>query len=114
MEEMLAELRKIASQIYHPFLRKLLEAFFADENFVKKFKLAPAAKAVHHVYLGGLLEHTLSVVQLILLIGPRYKGINQELLVTGGSSMTSEKSPSSPSTDRSITRTRAVSWVISP
>jgi len=84
MGEMLAELRKIASQIYHPFLRKLLEAFFADENFVKKFKLAPAAKAVHHVYLGGLLEHTLSVVQLLLLIGPRYKGINQDLLVTGG------------------------------
>jgi 3'-5' exoribonuclease len=64
-------------------LGKLLESFFADEDFVKKFKLAPAAKAVHHVYLGGLLEHTLSVVQLILLVGPRYKGINQDLLVAG-------------------------------
>ena len=83
MEEMLAELRKIASQIHHPFLGKLLESFFADEDFVKKFKLAPAAKAVHHVYLGGLLEHTLSVVQLILLVGPRYKGINQDLLIAG-------------------------------
>jgi len=83
-EEMVAELRKTAIQVHHPFLRKLLEAFFADEDFVKKFKLAPAAKAVHHVYLGGLLEHTLSVVQLLLLIGPRYKGINQDLLVTGG------------------------------
>jgi len=84
IEEMLAELRSIASQINHPFLRKLLDAFFADEDFIKKFKLAPAAKAVHHVYIGGLLEHTLSVVQLILLIGPRYKGINQDLLITGG------------------------------
>ena len=84
IEEMLAELRNIASQINHPFLRKLLDAFFADEDFLKKFKLAPAAKAVHHVYIGGLLEHTLSVVQLILLIGPRYKGINQDLLITGG------------------------------
>jgi len=73
-----------SSQINHPFLRKLLDAFFADEDFLKKFKLAPAAKAVHHVYIGGLLEHTLSVVQLILLIGPRYKGINQDLLITGG------------------------------
>ena len=82
-EEMLAELRKIASQIHHPFLHKLLEAFFADEDFVKKFKLAPAAKAVHHVYLGGLLEHTLSVLQLILLVGPRYPGINQDLLMAG-------------------------------
>ena len=83
MEEMLAELKKIASQIHHPFLGKLLESFFADEDFVKKFKLAPAAKAVHHVYLGGLLEHTLSVVQLILLVGPRYQGINQDLLIAG-------------------------------
>ena len=83
MEEMLAELRKIASQIHHPSLAKLLKAFFADEDFVKKFKLAPAAKAVHHVYLGGLLEHTLSVAQLILLVGPRYKGINQDLLMAG-------------------------------
>ena len=83
-EEMAAELRKIASQVHHQFLRELLEAFFADEDFVKKFKRAPAAKAVHHVYLGGLLEHTLSVVQLLLLIGPRYKGINQDLLIAGG------------------------------
>jgi 3'-5' exoribonuclease len=84
IEEMLTELEGIASQINHPFLRKLLDAFLADEDFLKKFKLAPAAKAVHHVYIGGLLEHTLSVVQLILLIGPRYRGINQDLLITGG------------------------------
>ena len=83
MEEMLAELKKISSQIHPPFLHKLLEAFFADEDFVKKFKLAPAAKAVHHVYLGGLLEHTLSVVELILLVGPRYQGMNQDLLIAG-------------------------------
>jgi 3'-5' exoribonuclease len=80
---MLGELRKIASQVRQPFLSRLLEAFLNDEELVKKFKLAPAAKAVHHVFLGGLLEHTLSVVQLVLLIGPRYKGIDQELLLTG-------------------------------
>jgi 3'-5' exoribonuclease len=84
IEEMYSELRSIASHVHHPFLRRLLEAFFADEDFVKKFKLAPAAKAAHHVYIGGLVEHTLSVVQLILLIGPRYRGISQDLLITGG------------------------------
>ncbi len=84
IEKMFSELQSIASDVRNPFLRGLLLAFFADEDFVKKFKLAPAAKAVHHVYIGGLLEHTLSVVQLILLIGPRYKGISQELLITGG------------------------------
>ena len=84
IEKMFSELKSIASDVHHPFLQRLLEAFFADEDLVKKFKLAPAAKAAHHVYIGGLVEHTLSVVQLILLIGPRYRGISQDLLITGG------------------------------
>ena len=84
IEKMFSEVKAIASGVQQPHLQKLLEAFFADEDLVKKFKMAPAAKAVHHVYIGGLLEHTLSVVQLILLIGPRYKGVNQDLLITSG------------------------------
>jgi 3'-5' exoribonuclease len=83
IEKMLGELRKIASQVRQPFLSGLLEAFFNDEALMKKFKMAPAAKAVHHVFLGGLLEHTLSVVQLALLVGPRYRGVDQDLLLAG-------------------------------
>jgi 3'-5' exoribonuclease len=83
VEKMLGELKNIASQVRQPFLGRLLESFFNDEQLIKKLKMVPAAKAVHHVFLGGLLEHTLSVVQLVLLIGPRYKGIDQELLLTG-------------------------------
>jgi 3'-5' exoribonuclease len=83
IESMFAEIRTIASGIRQPFLQRLLEAFFQDESWVRKFKTAPAAKAVHHVFLGGLLEHTLSVVQLVLLVGPRYKGVDQDLLLTG-------------------------------
>jgi len=81
VESMFHELETIAYGIRHPFLRKLAESFFQDEEWARKFKLAPAAKAVHHVYLGGLLEHTLSVVQLVLLISPRYKGVDQDLLL---------------------------------
>lgn len=84
IEKMFSEVKAIAGGVQQPHLQKLLEAFFGDEDLVKKFKLAPAAKAVHHVYIGGLLEHTLSVVQLILLIGPRYKGVNLDLLITSG------------------------------
>ena len=84
IEKMFSEVKTIASGVQQPHLQKLLNAFFADEDLVKKFKLAPAAKAVHHVYIGGLLEHTLSVVQLILLVGPRYKGVNLDLLITSG------------------------------
>jgi len=84
IEKMFSELRGIASSVQQPFLRELLDAFFEDEDFVRRFKLAPAAKAVHHVYIGGLLEHTLAVIQLILLVGDRYRGINRDLLLTGG------------------------------
>jgi 3'-5' exoribonuclease len=83
IESMFTEIKAIASGVRQPFLQRLLEAFFQDDSWVKKFKTAPAAKAVHHVFLGGLLEHTLSVVQLVLLVGPRYKGIDQDLLLTG-------------------------------
>jgi 3'-5' exoribonuclease len=83
VEKMFGELKDIASRVRQPFLGRLLEAFFNDERLVNQFKTAPAAKAVHHVFLGGLLEHTLSVVQLVLLVGPRYKGVDQELLLTG-------------------------------
>lgn len=83
VENMFGELQNIASRVRQPFLSRLLDAIFNDEALVKKFKMAPAAKAVHHVFLGGLLEHTLSVAQLVLLIGPRYKGIDQDLLLTG-------------------------------
>lgn len=83
IESMFTELKAIAFRVNQPFLKKLLDVFFQDDLWVRKFKTAPAAKAVHHVLLGGLLEHTLSVVQLALLIGPRYKGIDQDLLLTG-------------------------------
>ena len=51
---------------------------------MKKFKTAPAAKAMHHVYIGGLLEHTLSVLRLIRLVAPQYKAIDPDLILAGG------------------------------
>jgi 3'-5' exoribonuclease len=84
IEKMFAEVRNIGASLRNPYLRTLLETFFADDDFTRKFKIAPAAKSVHHVYIGGLLEHTLSLVHLILQIGPRYPGIHQDLLIAGG------------------------------
>jgi len=69
--------------VKRPFLRRLLDRFFEDEDFAKKIKMAPAAKSVHHVYLGGLLEHTLSVVHLMLRIIPHYENLDQDLLIAG-------------------------------
>ncbi|HBA40440.1 MAG TPA: HD family phosphohydrolase, partial [Deltaproteobacteria bacterium] len=58
-EAMAAELITILRSMNNPHLRALAETFFADEAFMDLFKRAPAAKTIHHPYLGGLLEHTL-------------------------------------------------------
>lgn len=83
-EEMLAELMNIVESVDTPPLKALLYAFFHDEEIAALFKKAPAAKGFHHVYLGGLLEHTLSVVRLLDLACAHYEGIDRDLLLTGG------------------------------
>jgi 3'-5' exoribonuclease len=83
-EEMLAELIGIAQGIENPYLKQLVMAFLGDEEFTALFKRAPGAKRLHHACLGGLLEHTLSVVKLIEEIKGHYEGINHNLLLAGG------------------------------
>jgi 3'-5' exoribonuclease len=84
VDSMLSEIKGIAESLRNPHLRALLESFLADEEFVIKFKTAPAAKAMHHVYIGGLLEHTLFVLRLIRLVAPQYKAIDLDLILAGG------------------------------
>jgi len=64
------------------YLKKLLKAFFDDQEFVEKFKKAPAATKVHQPYLGGLLEHTSNLVKICETMGDIYKEINREFLIT--------------------------------
>lgn len=80
-EEMLAEFRSMVAHIADPDYRRVLESFGADEEFMRLFAKAPAAKAMHHVYLGGLLEHSLCVARLALDVSARYPQINRDLLV---------------------------------
>ncbi|MCX5831858.1 MAG: HD domain-containing protein [Deltaproteobacteria bacterium] len=82
--EMLAELMIIVESVDNPHLKALLNAFFRDEEIADLFKRAPAAKGFHHIYLGGLLEHTLSVARLLDLACAQYEGIDRDLLLTGG------------------------------
>ena len=83
VEQMFAELLSIVAEFKNPYLRQLLQNIFADENTAQKFKRAPAAKTMHHPYLGGLLEHSLSLVNLCRKVGGHYDGIDIDLLVTG-------------------------------
>ena len=63
-EEMFADLMSTINGFSNAYLRDLLLKIFADVETVRKFKRAPAAKTMHHPYLGGLLEHSLSLVRL--------------------------------------------------
>ncbi len=82
IEEMFQSLLEISRQIKNPHLSQLLQRFWEDESFIKLFKMAPASKWLHHNYLGGLLEHTLSLAQLVLKIASHYDGLNMDLLLT--------------------------------
>lgn len=84
IEVMFADLMTFIEQIPTPCLKTLLYAFFHDEKITALFKRAPAAKGFHHVYIGGLLEHTLSVIRLLDQVTQHYQGINRDLLITGG------------------------------
>jgi 3'-5' exoribonuclease len=83
-EVMAAELTAILRGIKSPHLLALAEAFFADQEFMDLFKRAPAGKSIHHSYLGGLLEHTLSLTKLILRVVENYRDIDVDLLLIGG------------------------------
>jgi len=82
-EEMFEELRGVVAGIGNPHLRALLEALFGDEEIARRYRKAPAAKSVHHAYLGGLLEHVLSLCALCRFAGSHYKGLDLDLLLTG-------------------------------
>lgn len=82
--EMFAELLAIIETVDSPHLKTLLRNFMADEGTAEKFRKVPAAKGLHHVYVGGLLEHTLSVTRLIDKIAGHYPAVNRDLLIAGG------------------------------
>ena len=83
LDEMYAELLKIIDSIGNTYLQTLLKKFFVeDKAFAQRFKKASAAKSVHHGFIGGLLEHTLSVTKLCDYYCTAYPILNRDLLLT--------------------------------
>jgi len=83
IEGMYQELLAMIQSIKNPYLKELLEAFFVkDTDFIKKFKNSSAAKSVHHGFVGGLLEHTLSVAQMCEFYCKQYPMLKRDLLIT--------------------------------
>ena len=83
ISRMLTDLKSLANQIQNRHLKRLIDSFMTDHRFVTKFRKAPAAKNFHHSYLGGLLEHTLSVSQMAILICEHYPDLDRDLLLSG-------------------------------
>lgn len=83
IQEMEAELAALVATLSDANLKMLLAAFFGDPEFLTVYRAAPAAKGMHHVYLGGLIEHSLAVARLVDQIVPLYEGLNRDLLIAG-------------------------------
>jgi 3'-5' exoribonuclease len=84
IDEMMGSLRKIIAKIKDGHLKTLSNRFLSDHNFMELFKRAPASKNFHHNYIGGLLEHTLSVCQMSLRVTEQYPNLDKDLMITGG------------------------------
>jgi len=81
-QEMWLELRGVVASISNAHLRALLDAMLDDEEIARRYRLAPAAKQIHHAFLGGLIEHVLSLCALARMVAPHYHA-DLDLLLTG-------------------------------
>ena len=77
------ELRSYVDAFQNPHLRTLVFAFLDDPQVGTAFLEAPAAKRLHHAWIGGLLEHVLSLVRVCLATAPFYPEVDPDLLLTG-------------------------------
>jgi len=78
---LLGRLRTAIDGMQEPFLKRVLLSLFEDEAFLAAFTAAPAAKVIHHAVLGGLLEHTASVVGLCELLVGYYPALDRDMLL---------------------------------
>lgn len=83
VEELWAELNGYVDSFTNPHLQALLRAFLDDPEISEALKAAPAAKSMHHAWIGGLLEHIVSLLGVANVVAPRYPEINRDLLLTG-------------------------------
>ena len=83
IEPMYTELKDLIESVENKYLKELLQNLFVkDEKFVKAFCNSSAAKTVHHGFVGGLLEHTLSVTKLCNYFTTTYPLLKRDLLIT--------------------------------
>jgi len=82
VEQMYADLLGFANSIENPWLRKLVAGILNDPKIAPRYKKAPAAKVMHHAFLGGLLEHVIGLCGLAAKVAAHYPELNRDLLTT--------------------------------
>ena len=83
IDEMWVELMAAVAAISHPHLKSLLEGLLADEEIAERMKRAPAAKTLHHAFIGGLLEHITSLLRLAKVTAANYDFVDADLVTAG-------------------------------
>jgi 3'-5' exoribonuclease len=83
VEKLYSELRAAVSGMKNPWLQKLLVSVVDDSEVAPRLKRAPAAMTMHHAYLGGLLEHVVSLIGLASAVANHYPELDADLLLTG-------------------------------
>ena len=81
--QMFEEVRKIVGQIKNSQLKALVGEFLADADLMEKFCNVPGGVKLHHDYIGGLLEHTHSMLRVAVAILPLYKQVQADLVLAG-------------------------------
>src|SRR6266567_7602819 len=85
IDELWLTLAEFVNSFQDPHLRAVVEAFMSDPEIAAAYQSAPAAKTLHHAYIGGLLDHVLSLFRSCDLVCRNYPQINRDLLLTGAS-----------------------------
>lgn len=83
VDELWRELNRVVDSFTNMHLKALLHAFLDDEKTAAALREAPAAKGMHHAWLGGLLEHVVSLLGICDLTARHYKDLNRDLLLAG-------------------------------
>jgi 3'-5' exoribonuclease len=79
--EMFARVAELLRSLGHPAMRALAEQYLSDERLMEDFRRAPAAMSVHHAWIGGLLEHTLQMMEVADRILPLYPALNRDIVL---------------------------------
>lgn len=82
-EGLAVRLQDLLGSISDPYLHAVGQAFLADESFMSRLKQSAAAVSNHHAYPGGLLQHTIDLMELAQWVGPRYPQLDTEALMLG-------------------------------